>query len=68
MRFDSAADMNEGERCVHSWGREECVRGGAGFCLFLKQGCTKKYLAWFVSHCLPFFQNIRVLENRILTA
>lgn len=24
------------------WGREEHLREGAGFCLFLKEGCTIK--------------------------
>lgn len=45
MQFDSATDMNEEERCMHSWGREECTRGGAGFCLFFKARPHQKVLS-----------------------
>lgn len=55
----------EEEHCVHSLaGGDECIGGGASFCLFLKRGCTKRYLAWFVSPCLPFFQNTHLVVGK----
>lgn len=45
------------------WGREELLREGAGFCLFLKEGCTIKQLAWFVNLCLPLFEDTHMLQN-----
>lgn len=38
---------------------EECIRVGAGFCLFLRKGCIKKVLS-LVCESLFAFQNARV--------
>lgn len=45
------------------YGREEHLKEGAGLCLFLKQGCPTKYLAWVINLCLSLFQDTHMLEN-----